>query len=231
MGVVLHLGRYQGNLAGLADRLRRRRLDAREIEARELVRQLKTHWATAHGIDTVADELPLAAWVIRQKALALLPAEPAPEATEAVSAWPEARAWGEALRRFYEQRAPAVAGPPRWPDALPPTVADATPERLRASWPPTRPARVPPAPVPVPAPLPLWRRALTVARRLRQGGPRQPWSRLVAGWGRPRRVDTFFILLVLWHRGTVELAQPEPASEPEVTWHGRRIPSRSAAQP
>lgn len=229
MRAALDFVRYRGSLAGLAERLRRRRLDVREIGATELVRQLKAYWATVETVDPVADDLPVAAWVIRQKASALVPGETAPEPQDPEPAPAGVSRWGEVLRLAYESRVVAVAGPPRWPDAVPPTVAGASPERLVASWPPTRPRRPPPDPVPVPMPPPLWRRALEVIRRLRRDGARLTWSRLVAGWARPRRVDAFLILLALWRRGTVELVQPDTSPEPEVRWHGRRTSARSSA--
>ncbi|MCL8208668.1 MAG: hypothetical protein K6V97_11435 [Actinomycetia bacterium] len=227
MGAALRLVHFRGSLAGLAERLRRRRLEARDIRATELVRQLRAYWATVESVDPVADELPVAAWVIRQKAAAMVPAETPPEPPPPA---PPAGvdAWAETLRRLYAARVPAVAGPPRWPDAGPPRIAGATPARLAAAWPPTRQKRPPPVPVAVPTPPPLWRRAREVLQRLRRGGARVRWSRLVAGWGRPRRVDAFLIVLALWRRGAVDVIQEDASGEPEVSWRGRRSPARSA---
>jgi chromatin segregation and condensation protein Rec8/ScpA/Scc1 (kleisin family) len=207
---VLRLDGYQGSLTDLAAHLRKRRIDALSISARELVRQLRAAWQPTEvpWLDAVADELPVAAWVVRQKGLSLIPgsAGPEPDSGEPAAAWEALPALAAILR---DRRAAAYAwyGPPRWPRPAPPEIPDATPWRLRWAWPPGRPTLRPPAPQVVVPSRPLWRRGLLLAHWLRRHGGRGDYHELVQGLSREDQVEVFLVVLALWARRRLALRQ------------------------
>jgi chromatin segregation and condensation protein Rec8/ScpA/Scc1 (kleisin family) len=208
----LKLQGYQGSLVDLATHLRRHRLDPLAISAVELVRQLRAHWQVAGppGLDEVADELPIAAWVVRRKGARLIPGNEDPPEPELP---PEEAPWAglEPLSAWLQHRqaaAYAQGGVPRWPLPPPAEVPDATPWRLRWAWPPGRIRKPRAAPEVLVRSDPLWRRGLYVAHWLRRrpGGGR--FDELTEGMGRSEQVDVFLVLLSLWARRRVQMMQP-----------------------
>lgn len=227
MTVQLRLEGYQGNLSDLVHRLKRRSLDVGTICASDLVAQLQEGWKLAPTLESVADDLPVAAWVIHRKGLGLLPqepemAEPEGDGGESVR-WVKEASLG--LRHRWATIAHPISGPARWPDPLEPRLIEATPWRLRMAWPPGRIRKSPPAPVVILAPRALWRRGLEAVRRIRRYGGRCRWEDLVQGLSREDTVETFMVMLSLWARHRLILRQDAPLSSLEVAINTRRSDS------
>jgi chromatin segregation and condensation protein Rec8/ScpA/Scc1 (kleisin family) len=210
----LKLEGYQGTLVDLATHLRRRRIDPLSFSATELIRQLRARWRGAEipSLNEVAEELPVAAWVVRRKGLGLIPGsreEPEPEPAEDVPPWDAL----PVLTEWLKARAVAAhawGGVARWPEPAPPLIPDATPWRLLWAWPPGRLPRGRPAPQVVMRTHPLWRRGLRLIHwlsRQPKGGILQDW---MTGRTREEQVDVLLVLLSLWARRRVELSQAAP---------------------
>jgi chromatin segregation and condensation protein Rec8/ScpA/Scc1 (kleisin family) len=212
LGLTLKLTHYEGSLEELVSRIRSRRLDPLNIDAHQMVTQCRTGWKDAVSVDEVADDLPKAAWVLHRKGQSVLPGaieveEPEPVAEDAE---PWVRPAALLLRAYFETVPQGSGGAPRWPDALPRPPRDATPYRLAMAWPPGRPRREDPPPALVVPPEALWRRGLSLVRRLRARPHTTGWEELVAGQDIAGRVETFGILMALWARQRVELRQSVP---------------------
>ena len=209
---VLKIQGYQGSLSDLASHLRRRRIDALTISARELVEQLREAWQPVDipSFDEVADELPVAAWVVRRKGQSLIPGSVEEEGEEPPAAAPWA-ALVELVGVLMDRYPAAYAryGPPRWPSPPPPEIHDATPWRLRWAWPPGRPAPRRPAPEVVLPGEPLWRRGLLVAHWLRRQRGQGRYAELAESLAPDEQVDLFLIVLALWARRRLSLDQRE----------------------
>jgi chromatin segregation and condensation protein Rec8/ScpA/Scc1 (kleisin family) len=210
----LKLGGYQGSLLDLATHLRRRRLDPLTISATELVRQLRSGWRTPRvpSLDMVADELPVAAWVVRRKGLRLIPGsadDPEPDESPPDPPWAALPALTEWLRQQYGANH-TWGGPARWPDPLPPEIPDATPWRLRWAWPPGRAPRPTPPPAVVVRTHPLWRRGLYVVHWLRRRPGGGTFQELARARPRPEQVDMLLVILALWARRRIAVGQDAP---------------------
>lgn len=227
----LNLSGYQGDLKDLAARIRRRALSPLAFSASELVDQLQYAWREATTFDDVADELPVAAWLVHRKGMELIggsePMEPDPESEIRVSAeWIPAAV--EALKALTEAEGPARAGPPRWPSPAPPKLLDATPWRLVLAWPPGRPPRPAPLPQVVVPPTALWRRGLKLVHWLRRRKGQGLWKDLAKDLERDQQVEAFMVLLSLWAHHRVELKQAAPYADLMVRSRFGAEPSRKA---
>jgi chromatin segregation and condensation protein Rec8/ScpA/Scc1 (kleisin family) len=193
-------------------RLRRRAIPAVDISAAELIDQLRRHWRTVHPVDRVAEELPVAAWVLMRKTHELLqdpdPADVIPSESAADRAWVEAAAAG--LLQHAANLRPTLSGPPRWPEPTWPPIVDAHPWRLPLAWPPGRPARPQPLPTLVTGEVPLWSRALELLRRVRRAGASAEFGALVQDLPIDQQVEQFVVMVALWARGRLDAAQPAP---------------------
>lgn len=212
----LNLVGYQGDLSDLAARIRRRALSPLAISASELVGQLQEGWRDATTFDDVADELPVAAWLVHRKGMELIPGsepvEPEPERVTGVEA-----AWIPAaiaeLKELAQREGPAVAGPSRWPSPIAPRLLEATPWRLVLAWPPGRPPRTAPPPQVVVPPTALWRRGLKLVHWLKRRQGEGSWKDLAKGLEPEQQVEAFMMLLSLWAHHRVELKQAAPYAD------------------
>lgn len=225
MTVPLRLESYQGNLADLVQRLKRRSLDAGTICASDLVAQLQEGWKLAPTLESVADDLPVAAWVLHRKGLGLLPQEIEGVEPETDGGGDESHRWlqeaSEALRHRWATVAHPISGPARWPGPNEPRLIEATPWRLRMAWPPGRIRKAKPAPVIILAPRSLWRRGLEAVRRIRRHEGTCRWEDLIQGLSREDTVETFLVMLSLWARHRLTLRQDAPFAPLEVAIHIR----------
>lgn len=207
----LALGQYVGTLADLASRLRRRTLAALGLSATDLIQQLRRHWRTVETVDRVADEMPVAAWVLSKKIREVL-AEPDenPDEAERLDERPWVQDTTALLREYREVLSPVAFGPPRWPSPGWPAIRDAHPWRLPLAWPPGRPPRAShPLRATVEPEAPLWRRALLLVRRIRHAPEGASFQQLVADLPRAAQVEQFLVVMALWARGRVAAAQDE----------------------
>lgn len=204
----ISLGPYQGSLSDLASRLKRRTLAALGISTTLLIQQLRQHWRTLDGVDRMADEMPVAAWVLGRKMRELLAErEEDPEDAEFL----DGRLWVQdavaALRSTTTRQAPVMPGPARWPAPGWPAIRDAHPWRLLLMWPPHRDQRrVRAVPAVVEPDPPLWRRALLLLRRIRRA-PEDDFQTLVSDLPVPLQVEQFLVMMALWSRGRLAPSQ------------------------
>ncbi len=229
------MAQYAGTLADLAARLRRRTLAALGISATELIAQLRRHWRTVEGVDRIADEMPVAAWVLGKKIREVLAETEEDADAEGDEAFDD-RLWVEeataALREYREVLHPTAAGPPRWPSPGWPAIRDAHPWRLPLAWPPGRAPRreKPPGATVAPDP-PLWRRAMLLIRRLRRAAPGADFQSLVADLPRAARVEQFLVVMALWSRGRLVASQTEAFGPLVLALRRRRPRVPGAAAP
>ncbi|MDA8200902.1 MAG: hypothetical protein M0Z54_15995 [Thermaerobacter sp.] len=222
----LSLGFYQGSLSDLASRLKRRTLPALGISATLLIQQLRQHWRMVDGVDRIAEEMPVAAWVLGRKMRELLAErEEDPEDEDVLDGRPWVQAAVASLRTTTAHQDPVMPGPPRWPVPGWPPIRDAHAWRLPLMWPPRRaqPQARPSAAVVAPDP-PLWRRALLLLRRIRRS-PDDDFQTLVSDLPVPLQVEQFLVVMALWSRGRLAPSQRHsygPLSLRVVTRQARR---------
>ncbi len=215
-GGPISLGPYQGNLSELASRLKRRTLAALGLSTTQLVWQLRQHWRTLDGVDRMAEEMPVAAWILSRKMRELLAErdeDPRDEMDEMDEEAVDDRPWVQeavaALRNLPALQDPVLAGPVRWPAPGWPAIRDAHAWRLPLMWPPERAGRrARPTPAVVRPDPPLWRRALLLLRRLRRA-PRDDFQTLVADLPVAVQVEQFLVVMALWSRGRLAPSQRE----------------------
>ncbi len=204
----ISLGPYQGSLSDLASRLKRRTLAALGISATLLIQQLRQHWRTLDGVDRIADEMPVAAWVLGRKMRELLAErEEDPEDDDVFDGRPWVQEAVASLRTITAHQGPVMPGPARWPAPGWPPIRDAHAWRLPLMWPPLRVQRHarPIAAVVAPDP-PLWRRALLLLRRIRRA-PEDDFQTLVSDLPVPLQVEQFLVVMALWSRGRLAPSQ------------------------
>ncbi len=225
----ISLGPYQGSLSDLASRLKRRTLAALGLSATLLIQQLRQHWRTLDGVDRVAEEMPVAAWVLARKMRELLAErEEDPEDEDVFDGRPWVQAAVVRLRTIAAHQDPVMPGPARWPVPGWPPIRDAHAWRLPLMWPPRRvqPLARPVAAVVEPDP-PLWRRALLLWRRIRRS-PEDDFQTLVSDLPVPLQVEQFLVVMALWSRGRLAPSQRHsfgPLSLRIVTRKARRGPT------
>ncbi len=204
----ISLGAYEGNLSELATRLKRRTLGALGLSATLLIQQLRQHWRTLEGVDRMAEEMPVAAWVLGRKMRELLAErEQDPGDDEFFDARPWVLEAVRALHSTTDHQAPVMAGPPRWPTPGWPAIRDAHQWRLPLMWPPQRARRAGrPTPAVVEPDPPLWRRAMLLLRRIRRS-PNDDFQTLVADLPVSVQVEQFLVMIALWSRGRLATSQ------------------------
>ncbi len=203
------------NLRELAVQVRRRPMIVRDLRLLQLVRYLSERWRVVSDLQTVSEEAPVTAWIIRRKSELVLP-QPEPEtddAEEQVQDEPgdELTEWAsDILRQLYDS-AQGFYFRPRIQEPLRPyrPIKGATTQKLMRSWPGLR-ARKPsvvPRVVQVDTD-PLEAVMDRLVCQLEMEHQPLEFDALLKGRQQPSEVTTTFLGMVhLWHRQMLEIEQ------------------------
>ncbi|MDA8193296.1 MAG: hypothetical protein M0Z53_04765 [Thermaerobacter sp.] len=206
---------FDGDIARLADRIRRHPEIVREIAVHSLVLRMARHWRTADDMLEVTGEVPVTAWIVRRKAEGVLGLENPAGAEDDVAASASAAAWltsgREILQDLIQSRGLRWGRPAIWPGPVRIPVKDPSLGKLRAAWPPVRSRPISSPQVIEADPDPLEGRIADLRQRLRQS--RQPLrlASLVLDSG--HLVSHFLAIVHLWHWGEAEVEQARPYAE------------------
>ncbi|WP_028962986.1 hypothetical protein [Sulfobacillus thermosulfidooxidans] len=206
---------WEENVQALALKVRRRPLFARELRLLQLVRFLSERWRTVSDLQTVSEEAPVTAWIIRRKSDVVLPQvepENEPEVLEPVEEYDEA--WIEpatmALQQLWHSAQAFYSRPVSLHSAHPyRPIKGATVWKLAWSWPRLR---VPKSSIPERVVTaendPLEVRMDQFMRRLRSYERPVPFELMVNAHQPSEVVTTFLAMVHLWHRQEVQVEQP-----------------------